>query len=101
MNTGAVNPAVEKVLQENEEWNRYVKGAFASTRERESKIIGGYMPTGIEREDKVKDIPDDSEESQKIRHLSNFSDAFITDFNPDEDELDEQYEGYVHSIVRS
>jgi len=60
MNTASVVPAVEKVLSEHEEWVKYSKGALASTRERESKIIGGYMPT---------------------------------DFNADDDDLDEQNEG--------
>lgn len=60
MNTASVVPAVEKVLSEHEEWIKYSKGALASTRERESKIIGGYMPT---------------------------------DFNADDDDLDEQNEG--------
>jgi len=63
VNTAALVPAVENVLQEDDEWKSFVKGALATTRERESKIIGGYMPT---------------------------------DFNPDEEEPEEQYDGQVN-----
>jgi len=63
VNTAAIVPAVDKALQESEDWKAFVKGALATTRERESKIIGGYMPT---------------------------------DFNPDEDEIDEQYDGQIN-----
>jgi hypothetical protein len=46
LNAATTNTNIDKALVAHAEWNKYVKGPLAATRDRENKIIGGYMPAG-------------------------------------------------------
>jgi len=79
------NDGIDTYLAEHEGWNAYVKGALASTRERESKIIGGYMPP--------EEFQDDGIEEEYDRYLSftGISSGYSTQDNfRFDDELDDE-----------
>jgi len=98
MNTASVVPPVEKVLTENEGWTKYVKGALATTRERESKIIGGYMPTDFNADEDDLDEQNEGELSYETgQSRDNYStyDKFGLEDNDDDDEEEGDEEGIV------
>eukprot|EP01119_Soliformovum_irregulare_P020923 TRINITY_DN684_c0_g1_i1.p1 TRINITY_DN684_c0_g1~~TRINITY_DN684_c0_g1_i1.p1 ORF type:complete len:531 (-),score=148.79 TRINITY_DN684_c0_g1_i1:183-1775(-) len=86
ISAAAGNEVIDTYLSEHEGWNAYVKGALASTRERENKIIGGYMPPGTSQI-LVEDVPHDIQ-------LENFYE-FHNDFGAEDfqdDGIEEDYE---------
>eukprot|EP01116_Phalansterium_solitarium_P018501 TRINITY_DN4912_c0_g1_i2.p1 TRINITY_DN4912_c0_g1~~TRINITY_DN4912_c0_g1_i2.p1 ORF type:complete len:617 (+),score=181.07 TRINITY_DN4912_c0_g1_i2:149-1999(+) len=82
INLGPSNPAVEQILANDEQWQKYVKGALAAVREKESRTLGGYAPNEFHDED----LDDDFEQgAQDFMNKRNFS---LDDDDDDADEVD-------------
>lgn len=87
LNTSVNTPAVEKYLSAHEEWNKYCKGSFQQTRDKETKPLS-YAPeefTGEDQEE-LEDEFDNGEEANTIDQEFKLEDE---DEDEDEDEEDE------------
>jgi len=101
LNASGSNPSMEKFLAGHGEWNKYVKGALATNRERENKIIGGYMPADFNAEE--DDLDEDYDNSEVIFEATksdnteefNTNDNFGVDDDDDDEDDEEDEEGVV------
>jgi len=91
INIATTTPSIERLLTSSESWTAYVKGALASTREKESKSLA-YMPSDFavdenEEGDEYDDNGDDYSPEEQ--------DQFRLDQDDEDEEEDEEEEGVV------
>lgn len=62
INVAANTPSIDKILAEHQAWNDYVKNSLTSTKERESRTLGGYSPSDFPLEEQHDEFEEEYEE---------------------------------------
>jgi len=91
INIATSTPSVERLLSASDKWSNYVKGALASTREKESKNLA-YMPSdfAVDEGEEGDDYDDNGED-----YSPEEQDQFRLDHDDDEDDEDEEEDSVV------
>jgi hypothetical protein len=108
INVAANTPAIEKILTDDQAWNDYVKNSLTSTKERESRTLGGYSPSDFPLEEQHDEFEEeyDEENGEIIFESANYEsrDDFTgheNDFHLDaQEEEDEEPPVVIQSHIQ-
>lgn len=108
INVAANTPSIDKILSEHQAWNDYVKNSLTSTKERESRTLGGYSPSDFPLEEQHDEFEEeyDEENGEIIFESANYEsrDDFTgheNDFHLDaQEEEDEEPPVVIQSHIQ-
>jgi len=72
INIASITPSIEKYLSEHEGWGQYVKGSLQSTKERESRSLGGYLPLDFTVDEGNEDFDYEEDNGELVFESNSF-----------------------------